>query len=63
MFTDYQLCYRFHTFFNHIDHYKTDYFLWATASGIDAAKQSNAFLRTDAPTDDEDEPDAKGQEG
>lgn len=33
---------RFHTFFQHIDHYKSDYFLWVTASGIAASKQALA---------------------
>lgn len=33
---------RFHTFFHHIDHYRSDYFLWVTSSGISAAKQALA---------------------
>ncbi len=44
---------RFHAFFHYIDQYKTDFFLWATASGISAAAQSKAPARTDDPSDDE----------
>ncbi|KAK6205913.1 hypothetical protein LQW54_008105 [Pestalotiopsis sp. IQ-011] len=29
----------FHTFFHQIDHFKSDYFLWVTAGGIDAARK------------------------
>jgi tRNA pseudouridine38-40 synthase len=53
---------RFHTFFHHVDHYRTDYFLWVTASGIAAAKQSKAPARTDDASDDE-MADANGEEG
>jgi tRNA pseudouridine38-40 synthase len=28
---------RFHTFFHQIDNFKSDYFLWVTAGGLDAA--------------------------
>lgn len=52
---------QFHSFFHHIDHFKTDYFLWVTAGGIGAAKQSKAPARTDDASDDE--ADANGQEG
>jgi len=51
---------QFHAFFHHIDHHKTDYFLWVTAGGIGAAKQSKAPARTDAS---DDEADANGEEG
>jgi tRNA pseudouridine38-40 synthase len=34
--------FRFHTFFHHIDHFHSDYFLWVTATGIPAARQSLA---------------------
>ncbi len=30
---------QFHVFFQHIDHYKSDFFLWVTAAGIRAARQ------------------------
>jgi tRNA pseudouridine38-40 synthase len=33
---------RFHTFFHHIDHYRSDFFLWVTSSGISAARQALA---------------------
>lgn len=52
---------QFHAFFHHIDHHKTDYFLWVTAGGIGAAKQSKAPARTDGDSDDE--VDIKGEEG
>ncbi|EKD21276.1 tRNA pseudouridine synthase A [Drepanopeziza brunnea f. sp. 'multigermtubi' MB_m1] len=52
---------QFHAFFHHVDHFKTDFFLWVTASGIAAAKQSKVPARTDDHSDDE--PDAKGEEG
>jgi hypothetical protein len=50
---------RFHAFFHHIDHYRTDYFLWVTASGISAAEQSKV-KNEDAS---EDEADPNGEEG
>jgi tRNA pseudouridine38-40 synthase len=52
---------RFHAFFHHIDHYRTDYFLWVTAAGISAATQSKAPARTDDPSDDD--ADGNGEEG
>lgn len=51
---------RFHAFFHHVDHFKTDYFLWVTASGLSAAKQSKAPGRTDNNSDDE--ADVNGEE-
>jgi tRNA pseudouridine38-40 synthase len=54
---------RFHIFFHHLDHFRTDYFLWVTAEGIAAARQSKArseLLDEDAS---DSEPDANGQEG
>lgn len=30
---------RFHSFFHQIDGFKSDYFLWVTAHGLDAAHQ------------------------
>ncbi|KAE9367850.1 pseudouridine synthase [Stipitochalara longipes BDJ] len=52
---------QFHAFFHHIDHYRTDYFLWVTAEGISAATQSKALARTDDASDDE--ADVNGEEG
>ena len=52
---------RFHDFFHHVDHYRTDYFLWVTASGLSAAKQNHA-RKGDADGSD-DEADANGEEG
>lgn len=57
---------RFHAFFDNIDHYRKDYYMWATASGIKAATQSKAASRTDQVSDEEDddeEADINGQEG
>jgi tRNA pseudouridine38-40 synthase len=51
---------RFHTFFHHIDHYRSDYFLWVTASGIAAAEHRKA--RVEDVSDDE-EADVNGEEG
>lgn len=31
--------YRFHIFFHQLDNFDTDYFLWATAHGLDAAHE------------------------
>ena len=31
---------RFHIFFHHIDHYRTNAFLWVTSTGIPAARQA-----------------------
>ena len=50
---------RFHDFFHHVDHYRTDYFLWVTASGLSAAKQNHA-RKGDAS---DDEADVNGEEG
>lgn len=50
---------RFHDFFHHVDHYRTDYFLWVTASGLSAAKQSQ--VRKGEASDDE--ADVNGEEG
>jgi tRNA pseudouridine38-40 synthase len=30
---------RFHFFFNQIDNFRTDYFLWVTAGGVDASHE------------------------
>ena len=50
---------RFHDFFHHVDHYRSEYFLWVTASGLSAAKQSQ--MRKGEASDDE--ADANGEEG
>jgi hypothetical protein len=52
---------RFHDFFHHVDHYRTEYFLWVTATGISAAKQSKA--KDEDVSEDEDVADPNGQEG
>ncbi|KAL5351339.1 tRNA pseudouridine synthase 1 [Pseudogymnoascus australis] len=31
---------QFHTFFHHIDHYRSEYFLWVMSTGISAARQA-----------------------
>lgn len=58
---------RFHAFFHHIDHFRTDFFLWVTAGGLEACRQSkarNEFAEMDVDGDASDnEPDANGQEG
>lgn len=33
------LCRRFHLFFNQVDNFRTDYFLWVTAGGIEASHE------------------------
>lgn len=30
---------RFHLFFNQVDNYRTDYFLWVTAGGVEASHE------------------------
>jgi tRNA pseudouridine38-40 synthase len=52
---------RFVTFFHHIDHHKTEYFLWVTAEGIDAAKHPGAGVKNEDISEDEADP--NGQEG
>jgi len=61
LFREEEKDHQFHAFFHHIDHFRTDYFLWITASGISAAKQSKAVSRNDDPSDDE--ADVNGEEG
>ncbi|KAM3073629.1 tRNA pseudouridine synthase 1 [Clarireedia jacksonii] len=52
---------QFHTFFHHLDHHKSDYFLWLTASGISAGRQRGGKdLELDAS---DDEADINGEEG
>lgn len=60
--------FRFHIFFHHIDHYRTDAFLWVTATGISAAAKllakgdgKRAGQKVDIDSDDE--VDAGGEEG
>jgi tRNA pseudouridine38-40 synthase len=31
--------YRFHLFFNQVDNFRTDYFLWVTAGGLEASHE------------------------
>ena len=60
---------RFHTFFNQIDNFETDYFLWVTASGIPAARvrvgpgDMEPNLLEDDDDDDVGDRDAEGGEG
>ncbi|PQE21678.1 tRNA pseudouridine synthase a protein [Rutstroemia sp. NJR-2017a WRK4] len=52
---------QFHTFFHHLDHHKSDYFLWLTASGISAGRQRGGKdLELDGS---DDEADINGEEG
>ncbi|KXJ94536.1 pseudouridine synthase [Microdochium bolleyi] len=60
----------FHTFFHQVDNFKSDYFLWVTAGGLEAAQHRPGMKERDqqAPNfDDEEEGDdaaaAKGGEG
>merc|ERR1712098_160714 len=53
---------QFHAFFHHVDHFRTDFFLWVTASGLSAAKQSKAPARTDNNSDDEADVNGEGDE-
>jgi hypothetical protein len=58
--------FRFHIFFHHIDHYRTNAFLWVTSTGIPAAKQAlgkgevGSEARTLLGSDSEDEADGNG---
>ncbi|QSZ37744.1 hypothetical protein DSL72_008843 [Monilinia vaccinii-corymbosi] len=52
---------QFHTFFHHLDHHRSNYFLWLTASGISAGRQRGAGK--DALDASDDEADVNGEEG
>ncbi|KAB8291701.1 hypothetical protein EYC80_006499 [Monilinia laxa] len=52
---------QFHTFFHHLDHHRSDYFLWLTASGISAGRQRGADK--DALDASDDEADVNDEEG
>ncbi|TGO47335.1 hypothetical protein BOTNAR_0531g00070 [Botryotinia narcissicola] len=52
---------QFHTFFHHLDHHRSDYFLWLTASGISAGRQRGAGK--DVLDASDDEADVNGEEG
>ncbi|KAF7889082.1 hypothetical protein EAF00_009382 [Botryotinia globosa] len=52
---------QFHTFFHHLDHHRSDYFLWLTASGISAGRQRGAGK--DVLDASDDEADINGEEG
>lgn len=57
----------FHVFFNQIDTFKSDYFLWATAAGLESVKQRVGVRESipqelEAELGDEGE-DAEGEEG
>ncbi|ESZ97163.1 hypothetical protein SBOR_2419 [Sclerotinia borealis F-4128] len=51
---------QFHTFFHHLDHHRSDYFLWLTATGISAARQRRAGKDYSDVSDDE--ADVNGEE-
>jgi tRNA pseudouridine38-40 synthase len=58
---------RFHTFFQQVDNFKSDFFLWLTAGGIEAGAirtgtAADAGKVADAGLDEEDE-DPEGGEG
>ncbi|TEA19019.1 tRNA pseudouridine synthase 1 [Colletotrichum sidae] len=58
----------FHIFFQQVDNFRSDYFLWLTAGGIDAgairtAKGEKAERTLEAQIGDEDEEDPEGGEG
>ena len=50
---------RFHDFFHHLDHYRSDYFLWVTGEGMAAVRQTKT--KNVDISDDEDDP--SGGEG
>ena len=58
--------YRFHIFFHHIDHYRTNAFLWVTSTGIPAAGHTLGKGEVDSEatalvvSDSEDEADGNG---
>ena len=58
--------FRFHIFFHHIDHYRTNAFLWVTSTGVPAARQAlgEGEVGIEAATligsDSEDEADGNG---
>jgi tRNA pseudouridine38-40 synthase len=52
---------RFHLFFNQIDTFKSDDFLWATAGGLDAAKERQG-PREPVPQELEDELGDEGED-
>lgn len=56
--------YRFHSFYNQIDQFKENHFLWVTAAGIEAAQIANNKVQADVDKQlgDEDE-DPEGGEG
>ncbi|KAI9650337.1 tRNA pseudouridine synthase 1 [Ciborinia camelliae] len=55
---------QFHTFFHHLDHHQSNYFLWLSASGISAGRQRGAGKDAlDALDASDDEADVNGEEG
>lgn len=58
-------CDRFHAFFNQIDQFRSNHFLWVTAGGLDAASltgQNKEQEEVDRQLGDEDE-DPEGGDG
>lgn len=68
-FTDEVCLSRFHMFFNQIDQFKTNHFLWTTAGGMKVAaiaqgsKGAKTQQEVDKELGDEDEEDPEGGEG
>lgn len=55
---------RFHSFFHHIDNYRTEYFLFVTAQGIPATREIIEKQRSkQVELESEDEGDANAGEG
>lgn len=60
---------RFHIFFHHIDHYRTNAFLWVMSTGIPAMKKAlgNGEVCTETTalvaSDSENEADGRNDEG
>jgi tRNA pseudouridine38-40 synthase len=64
--------YRFHSFYQQIDSFRSNFFLWITPGGIAAAKLRQGFTEEDAAEDeklmnkqlgDEDDEDVNPEEG
>ncbi|RKF82272.1 tRNA pseudouridine synthase 1 [Golovinomyces cichoracearum] len=55
---------QFHSFFHHLDHFRSEYFLWVTAGGISIARTGPAKIEIKkAVEESEDEVDINGEEG
>ncbi len=63
-----KLCTRFHAFFNQIDQFKANHFLWLTAGGLKVAEinkeeSGGKSQNVDKQLGDEDEEDPDGGQG